>query len=482
LTETRGFWSSSLAPSPYNQDIFPTYSMISVTILPTIFSTIVGLDSSLVFKLLYPLVVSFIALGTYQLYQTQTDRKAALLATFFLITICVGKGWGSSKQEIAQLFYVALFLILFKKDISPSKRNILFIIFGASLIISHYALSYIFLLTIIIEFVVLALINYRRKGSIYQRKIPLTIVSVLLAIALFWYIFVNSSVTFKLLLDEVRTVTSNLDQFFNPASRGTALTGLGAVQTTSVFNSISSALFIFTEFLLVVGFIKLLITKDKTSRFSIEYKITATLNMAIISLNLLLPSIADTLLMSRFYQTTLIILAPLAILGGKTIIELVPKLRFRKLYAPLLAFMVFIPLFLFQTGFIYEVTHVHTEALPLSMYRWKNIELYGYLVDAQEVAGAQWMPKHVNTTNISVYSDDVSRFQVLTSYGMVERGRTYYFFNTTSPNSYDLIYLGNVNLIRKGKIFNASVISPILENQNKIYSNGECEIYRGYTT
>jgi uncharacterized membrane protein len=481
LTEINRFWNSGLAASPYNSGLFPTYSMISVTIMPLIFSTITGLDSSSIFKLLYPLVVSFIALGTYKLYQTQTDRKAAFVATFFLITISVGKGWGSSKQEVAQLFYVSLFLLLFKKDISASKRNVLFIILGASLVISHYALSYIFLLTILLEFLILTLMNYRRTSSINQTKMPLALVLILLTITFSWYIFVNSSATFNLLIDEVNTVTSNLGQFFNPESRGTALQGLGVVQTTSIFNSISSAFFILTEFLLVLGFIKLITSKDKTSRFSIEYKVIAAINMAIIAMNILLPTIADTFLMSRFYQTTLIILAPLAVLGGKTIIELVPKPNFRKLYAPLLVFMVFIPLFLFQTGFVFEVTKVQSTSLPLSMYRWNDLELYGYIVNAQEVAGSQWIPKHANITNIFIYSDSVSRYNVLTSYGMMERGRIGYLLNTTRPTSNELIYLANTNLISKGYIFNTTEISPIVENQNKIYSNGECEIYRGYT-
>jgi len=481
LTETKGFWDSAAVSSPYTPILFPTYSMISVTILPTIFSTITGLDGSSILKLLYPLVVSFIALGTYKLYQTQTESKAAFLATFFLITTSVGKGWGSSKQEIAQLFYVSLFLLLFKKDISAAKRNVLFIIFSAGLVISHYALTYIFLLTILFAFLILALMNYRRTDRFSTSKIPLTLVLIFLAITFSWYIFVNSSETFNLLNEEVNTVTSNLSEFFNPESRGTALQGLGFAETPTIFHRISSALFIFTEFLLVVGFIKLITSKNKTSKFSIEYKAIATLNIAIIATNILLPKIADTLLMSRFYQTTLIILAPLAVLGGKTIIELIPKPDFRKLYVPILVFMVFIPLFLFQTGFVYEVTKVRSWSLPLSMYRWDNLELYGYIVNAQEVVGAQWLPKYANITNIFIYSDRVSQLNVLTGYGMIERGRIYYLSNTTRLTSNELIYLANVNLINEGYIFNVSEISPILENQNKIYSNGECEIYEGCT-
>jgi uncharacterized membrane protein len=480
LTETKGYWDAAAAPSPYTPILFPTYSMASVTILPAVFTVISGLDGSSVFQLLYPLIVAFLALGSYKLYQTQTDNRAAFLATFFLITVSIGKGLGSYKQEVAQLFYVSLFLLLLKKDLAPSKRNVLFIIFGAGLVLSHYGLAYIFLLTILFAFLILILMDYTKKGHFSTSKMPLSLVLIFSTIAFLWYIFANSSATFNLLTKEVNTVTSSLSQFFNPASRGTALQGLGVVQTPTILNRVSSLLFIFTEFLLVLGFIRLMTSKDKTSKFSSLYKVFAALNMAIIGVNILLPTIADTFLMERFYQTTLIILAPLAVLGGKTIIDFMPKLNFRKLYASLLVFIVFIPLFLFQTGLIYEVAKVQTTS-PISTYRWTALELYGNIVDEQEVASAQWIPTYANVNNIFIYSDPVSQTNALTAYGMVGRGRMYTLSNTTTPNSGDFIYLANVSLISKGYIFNASQVSPILENQNKIYDNGECEIYKGCT-
>jgi uncharacterized membrane protein len=481
LTQTKGFWDSAAAPSPYSGTLFPTYSMLSVTILPVIFSTISGLDSSLVAKLLYALVVSFLVLGAYKLYQTQTENKAAFLATFFLITISVGKGLGSYKQQIAQVFYVSLFLLLFKKDISSSKKSVLFTILGAGLVLSHYALAYIFLITVVIAFLILAAMDYMKTGHFltYQARIPATLVLILLTVTFSWYIFANASRTFNLLSEEVNTVISNFNQFFNVGSRGTALQGLGATQNPTIFNSISSALFYLTEFLLVLGFIILLTSKNRNLRFSREYKVVAALNLAIIAMNVLLPRIADTFLMERFYQTTLIILAPLAVLGGKTIFERILKPHYRKFAVSLLALTVFVPLFLFQTGFVYEVAKVQSYSLPLSMYRWNAPNLYGYVVDSQEVSGAQWLLEYANLTSISVFSDAVSQYNVLTGYGLIEIGRVNQLSNTTRPTSNDFIYLSNTDLISEGYIFNASEIAPVLENQNRLYSNGQCEIYKG---
>jgi uncharacterized membrane protein len=231
---------------------------------------------------------------------------------------------------------------------------------------------------------------------------------------------------------------------------------------------------------LVLGFIILLTSRNRNLGFSTEYKVVAALNMAIIAINILLPKIADTFLMQRFYQTTLIILAPLAVLGGKTIFERILKPNRRKFAVSILALAVFIPLFFFQTGFVYEVAKVQNYSLALSMYRRNAPDLYGYLVDTQEVSGAQWLSGYTNSRNIFIYSDAMS-YGVLTGYGLIETGRINQLSNTTRPTSNDFTYLANIDLISQGYIFNISEMSPILENQNKIYSNGECEICKGLT-
>lgn len=482
LTEIKGFWDSTIAPSTYALNLFPTYSMLSVTILPLTFSTITGGDGSLIFNLIYPFIVAFLPLAVYKLYETQTENKKAFLAAFFFFTISVGKGFGSYKQQVAQLFYILLFLLIFKREIPTLQKKILFIIFSICLVISHYALTYIFLFIILLAFFILSFMERAKTGyfSPYQIKIPFTLILVFLIVTFSWYVFINSAVAFNLLNEEINTVISNLDQFFNLESRGTALQGLGFIETPTIYHFFGGALFVITEILLGIGFIKLITSKKKISNYSIEYKVIATINMAIIAINILLPRLADTLLMSRFYQTTLIILAPLALLGGETIIGLIPKFKTRSLSVPLLAFTLFIPLFLFQTGFVYEVTKVRCYSLTLSMYRWNEYEVYKYVINAQEANGAQWLSKYVNTTNINVYSDMVSQYNVLTSCGMIERGRIHNLSNKTKPTSGEFIYLSNVNLISKGYIFNASEILSVIEEQNKIYSNDECEIYKGF--
>jgi uncharacterized membrane protein len=497
LTSSTHFWDFSLPPTEVSGGLFPTYSMLSVTILPIIFSIFTGMESNLLFKLLYPLIVALIAIGTYKLYRTQIGSKEALLSVFFLITISVGKGWGSSKQMVAGLFYVLLFLMLFRKDVTPAKKTALLVVFGASLVISHYALNYIFLLSIIFEFIVLTLLTYKNTGvfSLNQTKLPLTVVLVMCVLTFSWDTLANQGAAFSQLSLELSTATSNLGQFFDPASRGTALQGLGIIQATSIYNQISAYFFLLTEFLLVIGFLKLLFSRKPVLGFSSEYKILAFFNMGLIAINLLVPAIADTFLMARFYQTTLIILAPLMVLGGKTILELVRLPAMRKVYSVILVGVVLVPVFLFQTGFIYEVTKSPSNSVVLSSYRWSINDTYLQLLDDQMVAGARWLPNNVDmsyaienrTATIRVYSDSRSVLGVLTSYGMVNREKDYELRHSDfailpdwyENNTFSFTYLSGINVMTSEKSFSSSDISSWVEFQDKVYSNGQTEIYRG---
>jgi uncharacterized membrane protein len=149
------------------------------------------------------------------------------------------------------------------------------------------------------------------------------------------------------------------------------------------------------------------------------------------------------------------------------------------------------PLFLFQTGFIYEIAKVRNESLPLSMYRWDDLKLHEFIVETEEVTGAIWLSKYAITSNIFVHTDIISKFHVLTAYSMLERGRILLLTNTTKTvlSSDEFIYFGHTSVI-SGKIetelpnvgyclLNATDLFDVFEGQNKLYSNGECQIYKG---
>lgn len=480
-------WNPAAVPSYRVPTLFPTYSMLSVTIMPTIFQRITGIGSSWIFKLLYPLIVCFMALGVYSLSQVFTKKKIAFLATFFFITVSVGKGWGSDKQLVAQLFMVALFLLIFKKDVSRFTKNALFIIFSAGLVVSHYSLSYIFMITLLLTWLILT-IRERMFGGTFSSariKLPFDFVIIYLTMALSWAIFVNFGEAFNILVRTAETVASSMGQFFDLSSRGTALVGLGLVETPTIFNRVSAGLFLLTEGLLFLGFLWIVLRKEETN-FTLEFRIIAALNVGLIAINLILPRLADTFLMERFYQTSLIVLASLAIIGGKVILERIPKLK-QKHILPIIAIGIFVPLFLFQTGFVYEVAETRNASFILSIDRWDNMDRYDVIVDSRSVSGAYWLSDHINVTRIVVVSDSRASYGVLTSYALLGRGLGLALSNNSDIRLtiYQYIFMRPVNVI-DGEIatseytFNSSEIDEVFQNENKVYSNGGCEIYVGH--
>ena len=483
LTEKKSQWNLIGIPQ-FDIEILKANAMISVTILPTIYSQILSLDGTWLFKIIYPLFAMFGVLALYQLYCTQTEKETAFLASFFFVSICIGIGWGSDKQLLAQLFYVLLLYILFKRELSPSNRKIFFIVFSAALVISHYALAYLFLFIIACTW---ASLLFMRKSN---GKISASLVAIFFSMTFLWSIYISRSAPFVDLIRSTEYVSRTFfTSFLDPQSRGTqVLRGLAlSGEAVSFWRYASRALFLITELFIVVGVVKYayaLIAKRRKMSFDLEYTMLISVNFVIIILNIVLPGLSGTFLMQRFYQTALLILAPLCILGGKTILEYVPKLKTKNL-GTILTLAVLIPVFLFQTEFVYALTGDYMSNMTLGVDRMDEVKLYTWITNEQEVLGAQWLPKHVNITQVIVYTDGVSLLHDLTSYGLINRERIRVLSNTTRTlDSNSFIYLRRINIVhgimqeRYLGQWNTSDISSLIDSQNKIYSNGNCDIYK----
>jgi len=195
------------------------------------------------------------------------------------------------------------------------------------------------------------------------------------------------------------------------------------------------------------------------------------------------PGLANTMNMTRFYHILLFFLAPLCVLGAEFLVKLVSR-RQTQLGAPILLLIVLVPYFLFQIGCVYEITGTQSWSLPLSKHRMDTVFLrskIGYF-DECEVFGALWMSKNVDVENTRTYADAPSLYFVLTSYGMIYRGNMEMLSNVTELSTNDNVYLNRANVVDGviigSDLFNVTSISHILGFASKIYSSGECEIYR----
>ena len=478
-TQDSGHWSSI---NPYFGDIGygRTHSMLSVSILPTIYSSLLNMDSTWVFKIIFPLIFSFVPLGLYHVWKGYVGKKYAFISAFLFMAYGTfyTEMLGLNRQIVAELFFVLLLLVVLNKKMKQPSKMVCFMIFSFGLVTSHYGLSEIFLFFISLTFISLFVV---KRPS---RKITAGMVVLFFVVMFTWYIYTSGSAVFDSFLEFGDYVYSQLGEFFNPASRGqTVLRGLGLESPPTIWNVISRVFAYVTQFFIVVGFFGL-ITKRVRVHFERNYFTFSFIAMAFLAALILVPGLANTMNMTRFYHILLFFLAPLCVLGVEFLVRFVFK-RKKEIWASILLLIVLVPYFLFQTGFVYEVTGSESWSMPLSKYRMDKVRLYymGF-VDEQSVFGAQWMSENIDVKHAQIYADGVSRYKVLTSYGMIYEGDINVLSNTTILATNGTLYLSKLNvfygkIVGTNYIWNSNEFSSLFNEMNKVYSNGGSEIYTG---
>lgn len=492
LTEIGGHWR------PLDIGINPTgtvnfNSMLSITILPTIYSVLLNIKGEIIFKVFYPFVFSLVPLALYRIYERQIGKLAALLsALFFISSPIVFYGiepLSLNRQIVGEFFFVLSIFILLDKKISMKKRRLFLIIFGAALVVSHYSLTYLYLAYVVFVFAIL-----RIKGRSDEALNGVTVLS-LFGITFSWYTYVFSP---------LRSLSNFFQEMFykfttdlyNPAARSSDIFRPHSVLT--IASIINWVLFVTVHFFIVIGIFRLIL-RPKTIGFAPKYRMMSILATIILFLCVVAPNFAPALNFERFYAITLLFLAPCFVLGGKTFFSLSRNAwtmvkgqhDSRNAHGHIVTLLVAIVLgayFLSQSGFVNRVTGGAPYSYSFDFDRMTTsndlrvrISFYSAFISEQNVFSAIWLSKNVGETS-TLYADTVSRNHVLTSYGLIPRERVRLLSNSTTLENGVYVYLRHLNIIEGvintyDKPLNTSEISSLLTESNKIYSNGNSEIY-----
>lgn len=455
------------------------YAMLSVTILPTIYSVLLNINPTWMFKLLFPLILAFVPLGLYQLWQKNIGKKYAFIGAFLFIAqfTFYTEILGLNRQIIAELFLALLLLVIANKKMKTVNKSLLFMIFSFALITSHYGLAEIFL------FFLFSLLLFQILFKLPSQSVTVSMVVFFFVMMFAWYIFTSKTATFASILEFLNYVFSQLGDFFNIASRGpTVLTGLGMAESPSIWNTFSRIYAYLTQALIVIGFASL-VTRRAKFKFEQEYLVFCSIAMFFLTALIIVPGLANTMNMTRFYHVLLFFLAPLFPLGGDFVVHLLSKHK-RELLSYLLLLLILVPYFLFQTGLVYEITKTDSWSIPLSKYRMSPIRLYGHYAytDGYSVGGAEWISQHINIENEVIYADTSSPANVLTIYGMIHSDSVNRLSNNTIIADKGVVYLNGLNVIESvipfGELsWNSSEFSFIFDDLSMIYNNGGSEIY-----
>jgi uncharacterized membrane protein len=489
---------------------FTVNAMLSIVMLAPIFSDICSMSLTWVFKIIYPLLFSLIPLGLYRVFQKQTDEKIAFLACFFFVSVSAFYGWMPqlARQEIAELFLVLLILLMVDKNMNKTKRSFLFIVFGISLVVSHYGLSYIYMFCLISAWLILVLMdspaiqkltdNFFTKFSRYKsekltgnpvhskvdRTISSTFVLLFITFTLTWYMYVSSSSAFDTIVHIGDHIASSIfADFLNPeATEGLRM--MLAQPQPRLLHEVHRVICYLNQIFIIIGSIVLLL-KYREMKFEREYGAFSVVNLAILFFCVSVPFFASSLAVTRLYHITLIFLSPFCVIGGITFFRMLSKVvriawtnKSVRISLKILS-VYFVIFMLYQTGFVYGVAEGHFCSISL------NSTMDYPRFNHQEVLGAEWL-YDVKGSN-PIYADDYRRLLI----GSFEWGqvRTLTFdIDKIREDSY--IYLGSLS-IEKKEILVVDVksarritreyinSSQIVEDGNKIYTNGGAQVFHG---
>jgi len=482
LVKTNSIWSQDI-----HGDI---NSMLSIVLFYPIFSIVSGSTLTQVHTIFYPILFSFAPLGLYQLYKKFTGEVAAFLSCFLIISCVtfytdIGVKF---RQGVAEIFVVLLLLLLFVYRGEQWKRVLLLILFSFSLIVSHYGTNYFFMISLIGVGILNIIPSTKEKLNILSYGyITLYIVATLA-----WYIYTVGSANFKTAIMLGKHITSHIFEL------GESPMVYQTIKHVPLYYQELRILYFILFFLISIGFFYVIYNyiRTKNSTFPYEYICFIFTSLGFLILFTVVGGFAYSKAIGfsifRIFHLTLFFLAPLSIIGGNFFIKsLTRNNRFKKNLSFKIISIYFIIFFLFNTGFVAEITDQFS-LLPVNKPRIEKsydeiavVKLYRRYVEEQDFFSAKWFSEY-RKNSWKVYKDSTN-FHLI-SYGKMYRSKSGalnsdFINEATSTRNY-YVYLNYLNIIkgkilegRFEKIWNTPEFYPVLNNLNKVYSNGGSVVY-----
>jgi len=503
-------WNMAL-PSDVN-------AMLSITMLGPVYSMMLNVDVIWIDKIIHPLLFTLVPLALFQIYRKQTDDRTAFLAAFFFISFAAFfvDMLELVRQQVAEIFFALTILMFFDRDITLVKKSALLILFGFSIVVSHYGLSYLYMLYLIISLGLLFLARSRAIAKLWhitdtghkQRKgntvavqptvsaaaIPAingfttSFVMLIFVFGLGWYMFISTgSHTFNAIIDIGRHLYINLSDFFVEESRDPSVlmaVGRTSLEVVSAPRQLFLIIQYITQFFIVIGVAGTLLNLRRT-RFQPAYVALTLVSALLLLMCIVIPYFTKFMGVSRIYHVTLLLLAPFCISGGilvfKNLFRLWPnKLAhtvWDTLYVKLIVLFVTIPYFLFYTGFIYALSGDTQTSIALAPNRFSHAITF-----VQDIYGVKWLSE---LDPIASIKDDDHGNKIVVKYGLAPRFQTM-VFNPLNLDTIDTRFIfltyGNIakdeiwlfSFTEKERIYEPVSLNngTLFERNNRIFDNG----------
>ncbi len=495
------FYCFQLTLANFHWNIYDYYNpynvCLSITILPTIYQVLSNMNPEYVFKLLFGLLGSVLPLMVYTVSKKYLNNKFAFFASLlFVFQVFFINIVGAVRQEVAVIFFFLAIMVIFDcfgdtKFEKSGVKKLLFLILVSSMVVSHYATSYVAFALL----VPLLLLPFFRN-LYYERKITFVNFDVLLiyfVVIILWFVlyakvqFIAGSDVIQSTVAATATATGagGGNYAFETSREGTVLSilGIGIKNLPNFIAVVANDLVFITigiGLLTILGkYRKILINKTVNLYGQIKTLDSILVLAGIVSLTLLamfiiLPSVSFFYGSDRLFFQLLIFTAPIFIIGTFKIAEILNKVIKKPDLKVILVLVLLIFLFICNTHLQYELT-----GIPFSPEYDKTGITRGelYIYDG-ELATASWIGNY-RADDINVYSDAVGFTRLFMS--NVRTNVVGINFNNKTINGY--LYMGNAN-VKEGKFYetldsqtNVQTYSSFFTNKSRIFDDGYGQIW-----
>jgi uncharacterized membrane protein len=477
LTLANLHWNIYDYYNPYN-------ACLSITILPTIYQVLTNMNPEYVFKLLFGLLGSVLPLMVYTVAKKYLNNKFAFFASLlFVFQVFFIDIVGAVRQEVAVVFFFLAIIVIFDcfgdtKFENSWVKKLLFLIFVSSMVVTHYATSYV-AFALLVPIILLPFI----KNLINERRFTLVNFEVLLIyfmIIILWFIL-YAKVQFLAGTDVIQSTVAATasatgagggNYAFESSREGTVLSvlGIGIKNLPNFIAVIANDLIFLT---IGIGLLTLLskyrkILMNKTVYVYEEIKtldsklvLGGVLSLTLLAMFIILPSVSFFYGSDRLFFQLLIFTVPIFIIGTFKIAEILNKVIKKPDLKVALILVLLISLFICNTHLQYEFT-----GIPFSPEYDKTGITRGelYIYDG-ELTTAKWIGNY-RVDDISIYSDAVGFTRLFMS-----NARTNVVginFNNKTINGY--LYLGNAN-VNEGKFYDTIDSQQKVQRFNYFFNN-----------
>ena len=471
---------------------------LSISLLPTIYQSILNVSPESLFKIIYSLVYSISPLVVYFLSKKYVGEFHGFLAScFFMFQTNFLFTAYNARTNMAVLFFALAMMVFFNDRINQLEKKALFIIFMASCVVSHYSTTYIFLFIVFSAFVAIELVP---KNYAVKKVISAKIITIFIVLIFFWYSQVTET-AFNAGVGFIENTLSNLNRFFVEESRGYStqtLLGKGVMQLDLpykiqfVFSWLMFAFIGIGTITLIrsykeMSFSELNLKKPEflKEKFEVTYFMIALVCVGLLSGMVAVPFISVGYNLDRLYAVVITILSVLFVIGGITLS------KYTKVPAYFLVLLVLIPYFFCCTGVMYNLLGV-----PRAIILNSEGEQYDILyVHDQESCSAKWLGEHTPeyypvaaAAERQWIHSDFYGHNILISQGKIKPTLiNYYWLPECGEDKKDIkgyFYLRYHNIVNgelmnpDNKTYNMADYQYLFIKKNVIYNSGCSKILR----